>query len=295
MESATRWLFTAIVALCLPFSDASAQKPEKKKKPAGAPASGAKGVEALPASKGSGENEEVDMDQVREELGVNQFTAPSIEHILAELMDLRPIPIEKLWKDLKGDLPQDRALMALSSGRAIADGLLAVIAEKPSRVEPCARALMRYAKGLGVADHVSKHSRSILEKAAKESWLDVRKELVKAQADVESGMMALKDEEIAHLVSLGGWLRGMDIVSALVADEYTPERAGRLVQPEALDYFLDRMGTLSPRLKKNELFQTIDTNLHAIKEITAKEDQTPPSLDEVKKIRQLASQIVDQL
>ena len=295
MDSATRWLFTAIVAFCLPLADASAQKTEKKKKGETAAPSASRPTEATPKQVRPEENEEIDMEQVREELGVNQFTAPSIEHILAELMDMRPIPIEKLWKDLKGDLPQDRALMALSSGRAIADGLLAVISEKPSRVEPCARALMRYAKGLGVADHVTKHSRSILEKAAKESWLDVRKELVKAQADVEAGMMALKDEEIAHLVSLGGWLRGLDIVSALVIEEYTPERAGRLVQPEALDYFLDRIGTLSPRLKKNELFQTIDTNLHAIKELTGKEDETPPSEDEVKKIRQLTSQVVDQL
>jgi len=285
-----RWLFAAIVALCFPLADASAQKAEKKKK------NGAPGAVATKATEGvKVEDGEIDMDQIREELGVNQFTAPSIEHILAELMDLRPIPIEKLWKDLKGDIPQDRALMALSSGRAIADGLLAVIAEKPSRVEPCARALMRYAKGLGVADHVTKHSRSILEKAAKENWLDVRKELVRAQADVEAGMMALKDEEIAHLVSLGGWLRGMDIVSALIIEEYTPERAARLVQPEALDYFIDRVGTLSPRLKKSELFQTIETNLQAIKELAGKEEQTPPSLDDVKKIRQLTSQVVDQL
>jgi hypothetical protein len=148
---------------------------------------------------------------------------------------------------------------------------------------------------LGVADHVTKHSRSILEKAAKESWLDVRKELVRAQADVEAGMMALKDEEIAHLVSLGGWIRGLDIVSALVADDYSPEKAGRLVQPEALEYFIDRIGTLSPRLKKNELFQTIETNLNSIKQIAGKADQSPPSQDEVKKIRQLTSEVVDQL
>jgi hypothetical protein len=295
METAMRWLLTAVVALCLPFADASAQKPEKKKKASAAEALGAKAAQALPSVKVPVEDGEIDMDQIRDELGVNQFTAPSIENILAELMDLRPIPIEKLWKDMKADTPQDRALMALASGRAIADGLLAVIAEKPSRVEPCARALLRYAKGLGVSDHVSKHSRSILEKAAKENWLDVRKELVKAQADVEAGMMALKDEEIAHLVSLGGWIRGMDIVSALVSDEYTPEKAARLVQPEALDYFIDRIGTLSPRLKKSEVFTMIETNLKAIQEIAGKEDQMPPSQDEVKKIRQLASQVVDQI
>src|SRR5215213_6727079 len=127
MESAARWVFIAIAALCLPLAHASAQKPEKKRKAGAAEALGSKAAEAVPGVSVPVDEGEVDIEQVREELGVNQFTAPSIEHILAELMDLRPIPIEKLWKDLKGDIPQDRALMALSSGRAIADGLLAVI------------------------------------------------------------------------------------------------------------------------------------------------------------------------
>jgi hypothetical protein len=187
-------LLHAFLALIVPFA-AFAEKPDKKKKDPSAPTKGAE--------------ESIDMDEVREELGVNQFTAPSIEQVLAELMDLRPIQIEKVWSDLPAGTPQSRARLALASGRVIADGLLAVIAEKPSRVEPCARALLRYAKGLGVSDHVTKHSKSIIEKALKENWSDVRRELVKAQADVEGGMLALKDEEIAHLVSLGGWLRGM--------------------------------------------------------------------------------------
>jgi hypothetical protein len=237
---------------------------------------------------------EIDMEQIREELGVNAFTAPSIENILAELMDLRPIPLDKLWRDFSGDTPQDRALIAISSGRVIADGLLAVIAERPSRVEPCARALARYAKGLGVSDHVNKHSKSILEKAAKESWLEVRRELVKAQADIEAGMMALKDEEIAHLVSLGGWIRGIEIVAALVAMDYSPERAQRLVQPEALDYFIDRIGTLNPRLRRNELFNVIETNLKAIRILSGSEEKSP-SEEDVKKIRNLAGAIIDGL
>src|SRR5262245_41481768 len=108
MESAMRWLLTAIVVSSLPLADASAQKAEKKKKGGTVSAPGSKGGETPNAATPAGGGE-IDMDQVREELGVNQFTAPSIEHILAELMDLRPIPIEKLWKDMNPGVQQDRA------------------------------------------------------------------------------------------------------------------------------------------------------------------------------------------
>ena len=273
MEFRPRWLFNAFLALLVPFA-ALAEKPDKKKKDSSAPVKG--GEEAI------------DMDDIRDELGVNQFTAPSIEQVLAELMDLRPIQIEKVWSDLPAGTPQSRARLALASGRVIADGLLAVIAEKPSRVEPCARALLRFSKGLGVSDHVTKHSKSIIEKALKENWSDVRRELVKAQADVEGGMLALKDEEIAHLVSLGGWLRGMEIVSTLVADDFTPERTKRLIQPEALDYFIDRVGTLNPSLKSKGLFQKIEETLKAVRAVVVKPDNAQLTLDEVKKVRDLA-------
>jgi hypothetical protein len=286
MDSATRWLPAAVASLafCLLLPNpVSAQEPPPPKK------------ETTPAVPVPVEEGEIDIQQIREELGINEFTAPSIEHLLAELMDLRPVPLEKVWKDPARDTPQERALIALSAGRVIADGLLAVIAEKPSRLTPCAQALMRYAKGLGVADHVSKHSKSVIEKAARESWGDVRRELVRAQADVEAGMMALKDEEIAHLVSLGGWIRGLDVVATLIEDDYSPERARRVVQPEALEYFIDRIATLNPRLKSNEIFQKIEKNLKEIQALIGKADQQPPSKEDLKKVRELAGSIVEQL
>jgi len=276
MDLATRWLLAAIVAFTLP--SALFAKDEKKKAHAAAPA-----------------KDEADIEQIREELGVNGFTAPSIEHLLAELMDLRPIPIEKLWRDVPPEMPETRAKIALRSGRIIADGLLAIIAEKPSRIEAPARALVRYGKALGVADHITKHSKSLLEKAAKENWLDLRKELVKSQADVEAGMLGLKDEEIAHMVSLGGWFRGLEAVSLLVADDYTPDHAKLLVQPEALDYFIDRIGTLDPTAKDDKVFQTIAKNLKTIQAATVKENEQPPTLEEVKEVHKLAAQVVELL
>ncbi|MEO8352746.1 MAG: hypothetical protein ABI680_13505 [Chthoniobacteraceae bacterium] len=274
MEFAPHWLVRAASIFALVVS-APAQKPATEENDA----------KVQPSAPGNGE---VDIERVREELGVNEFTAPSIEQVLAELMDLRPIDIDKVWVDLPVGTPQTRPRLALASGQVIADGILAVIAEKPSRVEPCARALLRFAKGLGVSDHVTKHSKSIIERAAKKDWRKVRLELVKAQADVEAGMMALKDEEIAHLVSLGGWLRGLEIVSTLILEDYTPARGQRLVQPEALDYFIDRLGTLNPNLKSQKLFEQITVTLKEVRAATVKADGSAPTADDIKKARDAA-------
>ena len=39
------------------------------------------------------------------------------------------------------------------------------------------------------------------------------------------------DQELVILVTLGGWIRGTQVVSAWIADNYTPESAKLLRQP----------------------------------------------------------------
>ena len=232
-----------------------------------------------------------DIEHIREELGVNDFTAPSIEIVFRELNELKPIPFDKVWRDLPDATPQDRARLALGMGAVMADGFLAVAAEKQSRIEPVGRVLLKYARGLGVADHVANHSRSILEKAARQEWPGIKQELIRTQAEVEASMLGLKDEEIAHLVALGGWLRGLEMTSSIVAETYSPERARRLVQPELLDYFIDRVSTLNPNFKKTPLAQTIEKNLKEVKKITTKPVDVPIEEPEVKKVRDLAREM----
>lgn len=234
---------------------------------------------------------QADLDQIREELGVNSFTAPSIQLILQELNALKPIPFEKVWRDLPDATPQDRARLALSTGAVIADGFLTVSAEKQSRIEPVGRVLLKLAKGLGVSEHVSKHSRSILEKAARQQWDDIRAELVRTQADVEAALLGLKDEEIAHLVALGGWLRGLEMTTSIVHEDYSPTRARRLIQPELMEYFLDRVSTLNPNFKKTKLGTTLEKNLREIKKITTKPVDTPVLPAEVDQVRALVREI----
>ena len=160
---------------------------------------------------------------------------------------------------------------------------------------PVGRTLLKLAKGLGVAEHVNKHSRSILEKAARQQWDDIRSELVRTQADVEAALLGLKDEEIAHLVALGGWLRGLEITCAIVHENYSVERARRLIQPELMDYFLNRISTLNPNFKKTKLAIVMEKNLKEIKRITTKPVDAPIEPDEVKEIRKLVREINDRV
>jgi hypothetical protein len=62
----------------------------------------------------------------REELGVNEFTAPSISKLFETLQFLMPLPIVEVERKMPARMSQDRADLAIELGFLIADGFLVV-------------------------------------------------------------------------------------------------------------------------------------------------------------------------
>jgi len=230
-----------------------------------------------------------EIDRARQELGIGDFKAPSIEDVFDELSALQPIPFEKVWRPLPDHLPQERARMALLAGNLIADGFLVVSSQRASKIEPVGRDLMRLAKGLGIGEHLTKRGRHMIELADHERWTEIRKELIRTQAEAESALLKLKDEEIVHLIGLGGWLRGLEITSTAVVDDYSPDRARQVFKPELADPFIDEIHTFRPRLKNSPLIQNLDKRLKAIREIVqGRMPDRDYSAGELKRIRDLS-------
>lgn len=202
----------------------------------------------------------------REELGVNQYTAPSIEQLFKTLDSLKPIPIQELTRPPRAIRLDNRVKFALSFGVLIADGFLAIEGEEAKAIEPLGRELLRRAKGLGVQQRVARHSKQLLDLAKQSDWKGLRKELIVTQKDVESAMLDLRDEEMVHLLSLGGWIRGLEIGAASVAADFSADRASKLRQLDLLDYYLQRLDTLSTPLKSMALIAQIISGLKEVRQ-----------------------------
>jgi hypothetical protein len=238
------------------------------------------------------ESDDLSKDQdYREELGVNEFTAPSIEKLFNTLDSLKPIPINALVRPVTELNTAERSKYALSFGVLIGDGFLDVEAEQNKDIESLGRELIRRAKVLGVEQRVSRHSRKLLDLAKQNDWDRLRKELIVTQEDVEKALLELRDEPIVHLLSLGGWIRGLQIAAASVAADYSPERAKTLRNIELLDYYIDRLNTLSPRLKRSELVQKITAQLETVRTTFKESEVLSPT--QVNSIQAAATSMVD--
>jgi hypothetical protein len=227
----------------------------------------------------------------REELGVNPYTAPSVAEIFQQLDDLKPLPFEQLKREFPQATHSGREQMGLVFGGLIADGFLIVECQKQNLVDDLGRVLLRQARSLGVGDRVMRHSASLTDLGKRGDWPAVRSELIATQDDVEQAMTALRDQKLAHLISLGGWLRGLEMTSGSVEAKYSPERAAVLWQRDLINYFAEEMKTLPPPLAHTALFEKLHAGIAAIRTLLNHAPPDKMSLAEVKTLHAQAREL----
>ena len=185
-----------------------------------------------------------------------------------------------------------RFQLALNLGLLLGEGFLTVEAERSDRIADLGRALLRMSQALGISDRITRHSKSLMEEGLRGNWPVMRRELAATQHDVEAAIMDLRDEEIAHVVALGGWLRGLEIASVTVAERYTPERAALLRRIDLIDYFNDRLDTLHPRLRRLPVVTRLTSDLKTLQAVLDKPGSDTLDLGDVRQVRDLTAGLV---
>ena len=112
----------------------------------------------------------LDDSHMNEELGINEFTAPSIRKIFEDLEGLPEIPEKVALRARPERPPMDRCSLALQLGGMMADGFVIVQCGKMNEVKPIALDLSSYAKAIGAGERVNRHAASLL----KDTKADVR-------------------------------------------------------------------------------------------------------------------------
>jgi len=187
----------------------------------------------------------------------------------------------------------ERPKVALLLGTVIAEGFIAVEAQEPEEVKKIGRNVLSLAGAIGVRKSVISRTNSIIDAADKKDWKRVRVELDGASQDVKQSMIELKDEQLAQLVSLGGWLRGTEALTQVVSKNYSKDAAELLHQPALVDHFQRQIDAMSPRLQRHPLVKKVRSRLPEIRALI----QDPDSISEqkVNQIRTITEELVKEI
>ncbi len=167
--------------------------------------------------------------------------------------------------------PGDREQIALLLGTVIAEGFIAVEAENDEDVKSIGKVVIQLADALNVGKSVKKRASAIIDDADKKDWKSVRQELDKAQRDVQAAMREMNDENYAQLVSLGGWLRGLEALSTVMKNEYKKDGADLLHQPGLVEHFSKRLDAMPKKIKDKPLVKKMQKGLNDIKPLMGTE------------------------
>ncbi len=233
-----------------------------------------------------------DDPHVREELGVNEFTAPPIAKLFNTLQFLMPLPVVETERKMPARMPMDRADLAIELGFLIADGFLVVQAEQLEKVETLAKDLTRYGKALGAGDRVNRHAASLLDSAKQKNVEQLKTELSATQRDVEDELLTLRDADLAHLISLGGWIRALEVSTVAVDKQFSEERARKVMREDIADYYTDSVAGLEPRISERPNYLAMRNLLAGLRTEMVLKDGEQPTAEMMKEIRKQAAKLV---
>src|SRR3989449_1949564 len=190
---------------------------------------------------------------------------------------------------------KNRAQIALNLGSLIADGFIAVEAKDSQQVKNIGTDIIKLAKALGVSENLLSRGNSINEFAENDEWDTLQEELEATQNEVKSSMQSHSDQDLVILVSLGGWIRGTQVVSSAIMQNYDERSAKVLRQPALVGLIQSKIGEISPQLRDEPLIKNLSQQLTGIEKLVSFPVGKAPSVDEVRKVNEAVGKVMEEI
>ena len=188
-----------------------------------------------------------------------------------------------------------RPQMALNLGGLIADGYIAIEAEDSAQVKNIGKDVLTLAKVLGVSRDVVERASSITTFAENSQWDQLKEELEATQNEVKTAMADAKDADLVTLITIGGWLRGVEAISGHVASNYTELGAKLLRQPGIVSFLNKNLEALPEKVRDDNSVKLARKKMAEIEKYIAFPLDKAPSAEEVKQLHKLASEAVNEI
>lgn len=187
----------------------------------------------------------------------------------------------------------DRSRSALLFGLAISRGFVAVQAKDTDEIKKVGMAVQRLAGSLGVSRPVEGRIKVIIETVEDRNWDGVKQEFDRTRQTVLNEMKTMRDDDLANLVALGGWLGGTGALSSILKENYSPETSDLLNQAGLLMQLKQEFDKLPAGIKRDEVFHKIEQTLVALEKLMTSEPGGVFTLAQVSKIHNETHLLLD--
>ena len=188
---------------------------------------------------------------------------------------------------------RSRPLIALNLGTRIADGFLAAEAQDRQQVKNVSMEIKLLAKSLGIEQEFVGRNNSIAAFADNRQWDALDEELEAVQGELAAAMSTQHDNHLVTLMSLGCWLRSVEIASAHLAADSTTARAKLLRLPGIGAFFIECLGSMPARIKSIPVVAELQQRLPSLDAALSLPQESPPSDESLTAMRDLVNGMIN--
>jgi hypothetical protein len=198
------------------------------------------------------------------------------------------------WKSLptfnKKSSYTNKYTTALNLGTRICDAFVAVQGKDQNKFADMATTVAGLSGKLGANIEQALNDKMFaLVKQGK--WTEVRGMLDDQQTTVKEKLNRL-DKDAAILVTIGGWLEGLNVVTKSLSTNYHADATGIIRNPKLVEYLIGELNSLSATAKGNELVKDMAPKFGEIKNLVNIEKGKPIPQENIKQIYAIASSLV---
>ncbi len=243
----------------------------------------------------AGQDAGLKKDEMAEAIRTDDFSIPTPAELMVALEKQGKLDWSAKFRPPIATNYPSRAQLALNLGSLVADGFVAVQAEDSQQVKNLGKDILQLAKNLGVPKDIMMRGSSISDFAERKQWDQLKEELEATQNEVKDSMHTSKDGDLVTLVSVGGWARGVEVISSYIAAHYSEASAKILRQPAIVAYLNKKLDALPDKLRDDPKVKSVRTKMIQMEMIVSFPREKAPEAADVKKLSDLASDLVNDI
>ena len=108
-------------------------------------------------------------------------------------------------------------------------------------------------------------------------------------------MQSHADQDLVILVTLGGWIRGTQVVTGAIMQDYDERSAKVLRQPALVRFMQSKIDAISPELRGEPLVKDVSEQLGEIQKLVSFPPGRAPTVDEVRKVNEAVDKVMTEI
>ena len=232
------------------------------------------------------------------EMKTDNYILPPPEEVFMALRGVSTIDFARLCAMIAKDPSTSKSRFtsdgakAANLGLRVADAFVAVQAKDANALRRASDVIEILSLELS-ADLSLKNKIAVANKLADEGkWTELRTILESVRVDVLDEMKANKDKDSVTLATVGGWLRGLNIATTALSENFEPDATKLLRQPQLVAYLKKQLEGLGPKSKDLPFVKKIVSQMDVVAKLTDIPDGSTLSMDDLKKLNQISNELV---